>query len=192
MKRAKFLTKVTDINKLYLEKIINKGDIVVDATMGNGYDTVFLSKLVGESGKVYSFDIQELALKSTSEKLEKESIKNVELILDGHENILNYVKEKISCVIFNLGYLPKGNHSIITKPNTTIKAINNSLNILKENGIVSICIYSGHVGGNEEKEEVYNFVRKINQNDFNVLHTKFINQINNPPELILIEKKGNI
>ena len=192
MKRAKFLTKVTDINKLYLEKIINKGDIVVDATMGNGYDTVFLSKLVGESGKVYSFDIQELALKSTSEKLEKESIKNVELILDGHENILNYVKEKISCVIFNLGYLPKGNHNIITKPNTTIKAINNSLNILKENGIVSICIYSGHVGGNEEKEEVYNFVRKINQNDFNVLHTKFINQINNPPELILIEKKGNI
>ena len=192
MKRAKFLTKVTDINKLYLEKIINKGDVVVDATMGNGYDTVFLSKLVGESGKVYSFDIQELALKSTSEKLEKESIKNVELILDGHENILNYVKEKISCVIFNLGYLPKGDHSIITKPNTTIKAINNSLNILKENGIVSICIYSGHVGGNEEKEEVYNFVRKINQNDFNVLHTKFINQINNPPELILIEKKGNI
>ncbi len=192
MKRAKFLTKVTDINKLYLEKIINKGDIVVDATMGNGYDTVFLSKLVGESGKVYSFDIQELALKSTSEKLEKESIKNVELILDGHENILNYIKEKISCVIFNLGYLPKGNHSIITKPNTTIKAINNSLNILKENGIVSICIYSGHVGGNEEKEEVYNFVRNLNQNDFNVLHTKFINQINNPPELILIEKKGNI
>ena len=192
MKRAKFLTKVTDINKLYLEKIINKGDIVVDATMGNGYDKVFLSKLVGESGKVYSFDIQELALKSTSEKLEKESIKNVELILDGHENILNYIKEKISCVIFNLGYLPKGNHSIITKPNTTIKAINNSLNILKENGIVSICIYSGHVGGNEEKEEVYNFVRNLNQNDFNVLHTKFINQINNPPELILIEKKGNI
>lgn len=192
MKRAKILNKVTDINKFYLEKIIKKGDIVVDATMGNGYDTIFLSKLVGEDGKVYSFDIQELAIKSTLEKLEKHSIKNVELILDSHENILKYLKENASCVVFNLGYLPKGDHTIITKPKSTIKAINDSLYALKENGIVSICVYSGHSGGDDEKEKVYNFVKNLDQNNFNVLHTKFINQINNPPELILIEKKGNI
>lgn len=65
MKVGKYLTKITDINKLYLEKVINKGDIVVDATMGNGYDTKYLAEKVGEEGFVYSFDIQETALKST-------------------------------------------------------------------------------------------------------------------------------
>lgn len=190
MKKAKILNKVTEINKFYLEKFIEKGDIVVDATMGNGYDTVFLSKLVGECGKVYSFDVQKEALKSTAKKIEKENLKNVELILDGHENILKYVKEEISCVVFNLGYLPRGDHNLITKPQTTIKAIKDSLSLLKENGLISICIYSGHSGGEEEKDAVYEFCKNLDQNEFNVFKNKFINQVNNPPELILIEKKG--
>ena len=93
--RAKYITKITDINKLFLEKIINKGDIVIDATMGNGYDTMYLANIVGENGFVYSFDIQEEAIKSTKKKLEKENLcDRVKLILDGHENMDKYVERR--------------------------------------------------------------------------------------------------
>ena len=190
MIKAKFLTKITDINKLYLEQIINEGDIVVDATMGNGYDTKYLAEKVGENGFVYSFDIQEEAIKSTRKKLEKENLQErVKLILDGHENMDNYIEKEISCVVFNLGYLPRAQHMIITKPNTTIKAIEHSLKLLKPHGVVSISIYTGHPGGLDEKNSVYDFVKNLDQREFNVLECGFVNQVNNPPQLVLIEKK---
>lgn len=191
MLRAKFLNKVTDINKTYIKDIINEGDVVVDATMGNGYDTLYLAQKVGKNGKVYAFDVQEEAIKSTSKKIEREGFNSsVELILDGHQNMDNYVKEEVSCILFNLGYLPRAKHQIITKSDTTITAIEKGLKLLKPNGVMSIAIYSGHEGGMDEKEAVYEYTSKLDQNYFNVLSTKFINQINNPPELILIEKKG--
>ena len=168
MLRAKFINKVTEVNKIYLENIIQEGDVVVDATMGNGYDTVYLAKKVGENGKVYAFDVQEEALKSTTKKVNKEE----------------------SCIVFNLGYLPRAKHQIITKADTTLEAIKKGLELLKPNGVMSIAIYSGHEGGMEEKNEVYKYTETLDQNYFNVLCTKFINQINNPPELLLIEKKG--
>lgn len=190
MKLGRFLTKITDINKLYLENAIDEGDIVVDATMGNGYDTKYLAQKVGETGFVYSFDVQEAALKSTKKKLDKENLTHrVKLILDGHENMNKYVEGEVSCVLFNLGYLPRADHNIITKPETTIKAIEHSLNLLKPHGIISIAIYTGHEGGMEEKNSVYEFVKNLDQNEFNVLESGFINQINNPPQLVLIEKK---
>ena len=191
MLRAKFINKVTEVNKIYLENIIQEGDVVVDATMGNGYDTVYLAKKVGENGKVYAFDVQEEALKSTTKKVNKEELNNVELILDGHQNMDKYVKEEVSCIVFNLGYLPRAKHQIIiTKADTTLEAIKKGLELLKPNGVMSIAIYSGHEGGMEEKNEVYKYTETLDQNYFNVLCTKFINQINNPPELLLIEKKG--
>ncbi|WP_042274111.1 tRNA (mnm(5)s(2)U34)-methyltransferase [[Clostridium] dakarense] len=190
MIKAKYLTKVTDINKLYLEQVVNEGDIVVDATMGNGYDTKYLAQKVGKSGFVYSFDIQEDAIKSTQKKLVKENLEDrVKLILDGHENMVKYIEGEVSCVLFNLGYLPRCEHMIITKPNTTIKAIKHSLKLLKPHGIISIAIYTGHPGGMEEKNSVYEFVKSLDQSEFNVLECGFINQINNPPQLVLIEKK---
>lgn len=190
MIKAKYLTKVTDINRLYLEQVIKEGDIVIDATMGNGYDTKYLAQKVGDSGFVYSFDIQEAAIKSTQKKLVKENLQDrVKLILDGHENMNKYIDGKVSCVLFNLGYLPRCEHMIITKPNTTIEAIKHSLSLLKPHGVISIAIYTGHPGGMEEKNSVYEFVKSLDQSEFNVLECGFINQINNPPQLVLIEKK---
>ncbi|MEF9990637.1 MAG: class I SAM-dependent methyltransferase [Romboutsia sp.] len=190
MIRAKYLTKITDINRLYLEDIIKKGDVVVDATMGNGYDTVYLAKKVGEEGFVYSFDVQEEALKSTNKKIKKEGLEDfVKLILDGHENMDKYITDEVSCVMFNLGYLPRAKHMIITKPNTTLEAIKHSLNLLKPHGVVSIAIYTGHQGGEDEKNIIYDFIKNLEQSKFNVLECGFINQINNPPQLVLIEKK---
>lgn len=191
MLRAKFLNKVTEVNKVFIDKIVNPGDTVIDATMGNGYDTLYLAKLVGNAGKVYAFDVQEEALKSTKKKVERDNLQGyVELILDGHENIDKYVKEEVSCVLFNLGYLPRAKHNIITKPETTLQALEKSLNLLKPNGVISVAIYTGHEGGMDEKNEVCQYLNNLDQNYYNVLHMNFPNQVNNPPELILVEKKG--
>lgn len=191
MLRAKFLNKVTEVNKVFIDKIVNPGDTVIDATMGNGYDTLYLAKLVGNAGKVYAFDVQEEALKSTKKKVERDNLQGyVELILDGHENIDKYVKEEVSCVLFNLGYLPRAKHNIITKPETTLQALEKSLNLLKPNGVISVAIYTGHEGGMDEKNEVCQYLNNLDQNYYNVLHMNFTNQVNNPPELILVEKKG--
>ena len=193
MLRAKYINKITEVNKIFLDKIVQKGDIVIDATMGNGYDTIYLGNLVGENGKVYAFDVQEEAIKSTKKKVERDNMTDrVELILDGHQNLDKYVKEEVSCVVFNLGYLPRAKHVVITKPDTTLEAIKKSLKLLKPNGIISIAAYIGHEGGLEEKNYICEYLDNLNQNEFNVLHMQFTNQINNPPQLILIEKKGYI
>ncbi|MDR1774305.1 MAG: class I SAM-dependent methyltransferase [Clostridioides sp.] len=185
-----YLTKITDINKIFLDKFLKEGSTVIDATMGNGYDTKYLAEKVGETGFVYAFDIQDVAIKNTTKLLEKYNLKNnTKLINDSHENILEYHTGNVDCIMFNLGYLPSGDHNLITKPDSTINALKDSLKILNKNGIISITIYSGHKGGQEEKEAVLEFVQSLPQTDYSVFMSKFINQINNPPELILIEKR---
>lgn len=191
MLRAKYINKITEVNKIFLEKVIQKGDVVIDATMGNGYDTVYLGNLVGENGKVYAFDVQEEAIISTRKKVVRDNMEDrVELILDGHENLDKYVKENVSCIVFNLGYLPRAKHVIITKPDTTLEAIKKGLSILRPNGIMSIAAYIGHEGGLEEKDYICKYLDNLDQKEYNVLHMQFTNQINNPPQLILVEKKG--
>lgn len=191
MLRAKYINKITEVNKIFLEKIIEKGNVVIDATMGNGYDTVYLGNLVGETGKVYAFDVQEEAITSTRKKVIRDNMEDrIELILDGHENLDKYVKEEVSCVVFNLGYLPRAKHVVITKADTTLQAIKKSLELLKPNGIISIAAYIGHEGGLDEKNYVCEYLNNLDQKQYNVLHMEFTNQINNPPQLILVEKKG--
>lgn len=191
MLKAKYINKITEVNKIFLEKIIEKGDVVIDATMGNGYDTVYLGNLVGENGKVYAFDVQEEAILSTKKKVVRDNMEDrVELILDGHENLDKYVKEEVSCVVFNLGYLPRAKHIVITKPDTTLEAIKKSLDLLKPNGIISIAAYIGHEGGLDEKNYICEYLNNLDQKQYNVLQMEFTNQVNNPPQLILVEKKG--
>lgn len=175
-----------------LKDTIITGDQVVDATVGNGNDTVLLAQLVGPYGKVYGFDIQKEAIEATQNKLILTSQSpQVELIEDGHENIDKYLgnEEIISAITFNLGYLPKGDKAITTKPKTTITAIKKSLQYLRKQGIVSIMVYSRHEGGEEEKEAIESFVSQLPQDEYNVLSYKFINQINHPPYLYVIEKR---
>ncbi len=172
-----------------VESIVEKGDLVVDATAGNGNDTVFLAGLVGEQGRVFSFDIQENALNSTEKKLIDRQLRDrVQLINDGHQNMKNYISEPVKAVMFNLGYLPGGDHSIGTKGNTTIEAIKNSMELITVHGIVSIVVYYGGDSGFDEKNQVMEFIRTIDCKQFTVMRTDFVNQINCPPILICIEK----
>lgn len=188
--QAKYLNKATDLAKDLIAKVVSKSDTVIDATVGNGNDTLFLSELVGENGKVIGFDIQDTALRKTQQKLEEKNLLDrVELINSGHENLNIYVKDKVSAIMFNLGYLPGNNHNITTRYETTLEAIKQGIDLLKKNGVMTVVVYPGHNEGLEEKERLLEFLCTVDQKEVNVLKMEFINQINNPPLLIAIEKK---
>ena len=184
-----------------LKDIINTNDVVVDATMGNGYDTQFLAEL---GANVYAFDVQEEALSATEKRLDDAGIKNqifeknlsnlltepsVNLVLSGHEKLSEYVKEPIKAAIFNLGYLPKTDKSVVTKADTTLTALDALTNQLVVGGRIAIMIYYGHEGGMEEKDAVIKWTSSLPQKDWEVTSYAPLNQIHTPPILVLIEKR---
>ena len=168
----------------FLSQVITPEDIVVDATMGNGYDTLFLAKLAKQ---VYSFDIQEQALEKTSQRLQEAGLSNAELILQGHETVDQFVTE-VKAAIFNLGYLPSADKSIITQPQTTLEALEKLCRMLVKGGRIAIMIYYGHEGGDIERDAVLDFVSQLPQQEYTATIYRTLNQINNPPFLVMIEK----
>ena len=172
-----------------IRKTVREGDTVIDATAGNGGDTLFLAQLVGESGKVYSFDIQKRAHDKTLEKLKAANLDSrVCQIHDGHQNIDGYIREKVKAVMFNLGYLPGGDHSVGTRGETTSMAVGKAMDILEVNGIITIVVYYGGDSGFDEKDQIMEYIKGIDSRQFAVMKTEFVNQINCPPILICIEK----
>lgn len=200
-----------------LKDIINVDDVVVDATMGNGYDTLFLAEL---GAKVYAFDVQEAALEATEKRLENKAIKktqivkkaspvdqsslppkeqafngvsmrepSVDLILAGHEELINYVQSPVKAAIFNLGYLPKTDKNIVTRAETTLSALSSLTDLLVVGGRIALVIYYGHEGGEEEKNAVINWASTLPQKDWEVTSYAPLNQIHTPPILVLIEKR---
>ena len=175
-----------------LEEILQPGDHVIDATMGNGYDTVFMAEKIGKTGHVYSFDIQKEALLSTKSKLtEKDLLDRTSLFLQGHETLGTVVDEAqpIKAGIFNLGYLPKSDKSVITLPETTRTAMEEILKRLVPRGRMILVVYYGHEGGEKELDMVQDYCQSLPQEKYNVLKYQFINQKNNPPILYCVEKK---
>jgi len=176
-----------------LQQTVTKGETVIDATCGNGNDTLFLSEHVGDKGHVLAFDIQEQAIDNTKQKLAENQSSNVTLILDSHENINSYIDPKLAGhlggAIFNLGYLPKSDKKVITKGESTTTAIETILPKLKKNGLVVLVIYHGHDGGKDEKNAVLNYVIHLDQKKYKVLRYGFINQKNDPPFIVAIQKK---
>ena len=168
----------------FLAQVITKDDVVVDATMGNGHDTLFLAKLAKQ---VYAFDIQEQALEKTSQRLQEAGLSNAELILQGHETVDQFVTE-VKAAIFNLGYLPSADKSIITQPQTTLEALEKLCQILVKGGRIAIMIYYGHEGGDIERDAVLDFVSQLPQQEYTATIYRTLNQINNPPFLVMIEK----
>ena len=168
----------------FLAQVITQEDIVVDATMGNGHDTLFLAKLAKQ---VYAFDIQEQALEKTSQRLQEAGLTNAELILQGHETVDQFVKE-VKAAIFNLGYLPSADKSIITQPQTTLDALDKLCHMLVKGGRIAIMIYYGHEGGDIERDAVMDFVSHLPQQEYTSTIYRTLNQINNPPFLVMIEK----
>lgn len=185
----KYLKNAVLLAKNVLKDNVSEGDVVVDATLGNGNDALFLANLAGTEGKIYGFDVQEVAIKNSTDRLESNGYMNHRLILDGHQNMDKYIDESVSAIMFNLGYLPKADHRITTLYDNSIMAIKKGINLLKKNGIMTIAIYSGHEEGKHEKDGLLKDLQAFDQRCVNVLMMDFINQRNEPPILIAIEKK---
>ena len=182
------ILRVLPFARQLLAKTIKPGELVVDATAGNGNDTLFLAEHVGKNGHVYAFDIQQAALESTAERL-GELTSRVSLIWDSHDNVKQYINKPISGAVFNLGYLPHGNDlSIVTKPETTIKAVHTLLGMLRKGGTIAIAVYDGHAGGAKERDALLAYVKGLHQADVHVAKYEILNQQNNPPFLIALEK----
>lgn len=162
---------------------LKDGKLVVDATVGHGFDTMFLCQCIGKEGKVIGFDIQEAALNSAKARLEHTGcLEQVELICDSHTNMEHYIlKETIDGMMFNFGYLPKGDHNICTKPDTSVKAIEIGLSLLKKGGIISLCIYHGKDTGYEERDAILSYLKTISHREYTVLVTNLYNRPNDPP-----------
>ena len=175
--------QITSWCKRMLRDHVKTGAFCIDATMGNGNDTQYLCELSGESGHVIALDIQKTALERTRERLEKYlPFCNYELVLDSHSHLQKYAEpESVDCVVFNLGYLPSGDHSVATKPETTLSAIAQGLELLKPGGLMSICIYSGGDSGFEEKESVLSYLKTLDAKKYLVMVTEYYNRPNHPP-----------
>lgn len=172
----------------FIRETVQPGDLCVDATMGNGHDTVLLSSLVGETGHVYAFDIQEMALTNTRALLESSGCPdNTTLLLESHEKMAAYLKkDSVSCITFNFGYLPGGDHNKATRASSSIAAIRSGLSLLKIGGLMSLCIYSGGDTGFEERDAVLSYIKELDPRTYLVIKSDYYNRPNNPPIPVLI------
>lgn len=189
MHHISLVNKAHDIirNHLY------PGAVAVDATVGNGYDTLFLLRHIAPSGRVFGFDVQQKALVSTRSKIgEKELTDCLTLFHSSHAFIKELIPKQhhgnISACMFNLGYLPGSDKTIITQEESTVAALTAARNILSSSGIMTVVAYPGHFGGDQETKEVKNWCDQLNTVHFNVTTIYSTEHNDSAPRLFVIMK----
>jgi len=181
-----------------LKDALAPGDIAIDCTMGNGNDTLFLAKLVGEGGHVFAFDIQEAAIENTRKLLEQSGAlaAGVTLIKACHASLQEHIPadslKKCRAAIFNLGYLPGSDKQICTVAHTTIAAIEALLAALDPGGLIVLVVYPGHAQGKLETSELLDYCKAADYKTVNVTMYRILNNPNQPPFVIALEKKGHV
>lgn len=188
------MTDLLTLQKSFILEHLKEGDTCADFTMGNGHDTLFLSKTVGERGRVYAFDIQPSALESTKARLESEGApENYTLINDSHSNLKAYINEKIKAGMFNLGYLPgSGNKTVTTMRETTIPAVLGAISLLDSHSVLLVAVYPGHAEGDAEGRELEELFNKISRFALSVMKVKIINSPTSPFFFVLETGKKSI
>lgn len=189
-REERLMYQVTEWCRHFMELQIRPGDICIDATMGNGYDTEFLCTLAGEEGQVLAFDIQKTAIERTRKRLQEANVPdNYRLILASHSHMERYAEQdSVSCIVFNFGYLPGGDHALATKPSTSITAVEQGLALLKKGGLISLCIYSGGDTGFEERDAFLSYLKELDSRKYLVILSTYYNRPNHPPIPVLIRK----
>ncbi|MCC5790842.1 MAG: hypothetical protein JJT75_14530 [Opitutales bacterium] len=178
-----------------LEAILEEGDIAVDATAGNGLDTIFLAKLVGEAGQVWAFDRQEEALHKAEANLVIEAMRSrTTLVCKDHSRFAEEVPEdkkgRVGAFLFNLGYLPGGNKEVTTTEATTLAAFRQALEWIRLGGVVVVVLYPGHPEGAREKEVLLKEVSALPVKSWQCLHAcSTLSHRKNPPEVLALRRR---
>lgn len=172
-----------------IEPALYDGARAVDATMGNGQDTLWLCRRVGEAGRVYAFDVQPEAVARTRQRLEDAGVaQRAELHCLGHERMAEVVPGPVDAVMFNLGWLPGAAHAVTTRTETTLLAVNAALGLLKPDGLLTVCVYPGHPEGTRELEALTHWAETLDPRRFDALLRRYMNQPNDPPQLIAVKR----
>ena len=178
-----------------IRDVLCPGDIAIDATVGNGHDTLFLVEQVSPSGRVFGFDIQQTAIESTRAKASARCNmlpENLTLIHASHadmaEKIPAHYHGNFSAIMFNLGYLPGGDKSIITRTDSTITALNGANRMLSSNGIITIMAYPGHPGGDLETDQVKSWCKQLGEDQFKISIVCSSENKVSAPKLFVIRK----
>lgn len=155
----------------FILRHLKAGDIAIDATVGNGHDTLFLAKQVNDKGLVFGFDIQQQAIESSQTKLSNDLVfKNTTLFNTSHENLNEFIPTqyygKIKAIMFNLGYLPGSDKAVITQTTSTLFALNQATELLAAEGIITIMAYPGHSGGKEETKQIKQWCEQLDIDRF--------------------------
>lgn len=163
-----------------------------DATAGNGHDTLWLAELVGDNGRVFAVDIQECALSKTRQRLQEANLEHrVSLFLSGHEKMAYLLPEEVKghlhLAIYNLGYLPGGDKSVKTLPETTLQSLNECKNWLAPGGMILLTVYPGHVGGEEETEQVGAWIASLDSRYWRVVRFQALNRQSPAPFVYVVE-----
>jgi predicted methyltransferase len=181
------------LSRFFLLERVRPGDVVVDATCGNGHDTLLLARLVGPAGRVWAFDVQLEAVESTRALLAGEGVLDrVEIVQAGHERLAEFVRGPLAAVVFNLGYLPGGEKELVTRPEHTVTALQQAAGFLSPGGMITVCIYTGHPGGPEEGEAVESWAMSLSPDRFNVWRSRQMNRPETAPYLVLVERGGGL
>lgn len=174
---------------------VRPGDAVIDATAGNGHDTLFLAKLTGPEGMVFAFDVQAGAVAGTLQLLDTHGIPRHcrQVFHAGHETMSEAIPARwrggIAAVVFNLGYLPASDKSVITTAATTLAAMQAALTMLRPGGILVAVLYTGHAGGQEEADAVEAFAAALPSRTFHSISWRTLNAARPAPLVVAIERK---
>ncbi len=202
---------------------VRPGDVVIDATCGNGHDTLRLAQM--QPGHLYAFDVQPAAIQATQARLlqagfdPSDPAMPITLLCMGHEKMGPYFRKHpcMSCpaaespdqaplnqcsslqkqsngfaraIVFNLGYLPGGDKSNTTRTDTTLQAVQDSLDLLMPEGLLCVTMYSGHPEGANEKRALLSYAEGLDRKRWHVTYINMLNQKNAPPEILLITRKS--
>ncbi len=177
---------------------LRAGDVVVDATAGNGHDTLFLAERVLPGGRVFSFDLQADAIEQTRRAVAAHvpayaTPGEVTLFHAGHERLAELLpadlRGRLRAVMFNLGYLPGGDKTIITKEATSLAAIRMALDWLAEDGVLTVVIYPGHEGGRQEAGAVETLLAALPSMEFEVQRLGYLNFRPTTPFCIAVRRR---
>ena len=187
------IRQTTEFAMHIVRAYVKPGDTVVDATCGNGHDTLALASM--EPARLYAFDVQETAVHATTALLEANgytrSIREGRIVVKqlAHEEMAGFVAAPVKVVVFNLGYLPGGDKTITTRAETTLSAVQGAMELLQPDGLICITMYSGHDEGKREKESLLDLAEMLDAATWHTAFISMLNQKHNPPEILLITRK---